>query len=122
MSFSRLKTSLASIANGLRILLKEDHACRCYPRTTGCMWDQWTNPPRQAGMSHVIEHMVFKGTERYRPADIFVGGNTGRGDECGNLQRIHPYYVDVPVAGGQKAVNLLGELLHPAVQIPRVGS
>ena len=63
-SFTKLKLS-----NGLTVLLKEIHTA---PLTSLWLWyrvGSRNETPGVTGISHWIEHMQFKGTERY-PADV----------------------------------------------------
>jgi zinc protease len=115
-SFSPLQGVVTHhLPNGLRVLLKEDHA---WPLLSVHAWvhvgsvDE--NAP-QAGISHVLEHMVFKGTASYGAAEIsrWVEALGGAMNAETSKEYTH-YYIDIPRAGGQKAVSLLGELMHKA--------
>lgn len=116
MSFSPLNhLTYQSLSNGLRILLKEDHA---RPLVSVHGWVRVGSVDEdgaQAGISHVLEHMVFKGTAHYSAAAISrwvesMGGNIN----AETAREYTHYHIDVPSAGAQKAVALLGELLHGA--------
>ncbi|MBI3939866.1 MAG: insulinase family protein [Acidobacteria bacterium] len=53
------------LSNGLKILLKEDHS---RPIVTAMIWyrvGSRNERPGLTGVSHFLEHMMFKGTERY---------------------------------------------------------
>jgi zinc protease len=52
------------LANGLEVLVQEDHSA---PLVCSYVWYRVGvrhEPPGQAGISHFLEHMAFKGTER----------------------------------------------------------
>jgi len=52
------------LANGLEVLVQEDHSA---PLVCSYIWYRVGvrhEPPGQAGISHFLEHMAFKGTER----------------------------------------------------------
>lgn len=70
----------------------------------------------QAGIAHILEHMVFKGTDHLRAAEIsrWVEALGGAMNAETSKEYTH-YYVDVPSTGTQKAIHLLGEMLHRAV-------
>ncbi|MBI5166817.1 MAG: insulinase family protein [candidate division NC10 bacterium] len=57
----------ATLKNGLKVLLKEDHRA---PIATFQVWykvGSKNEGPGITGASHLLEHMMFKGTERYSP-------------------------------------------------------
>jgi zinc protease len=121
LKFSPLQNVVShQLSNGLRVLLKEDHS---WPLVSVQAWvhagsvDE-TSP--KAGLSHILEHMVFKGTEHISGADIsrWVEIQGGAMNAETSKEYTH-YYVDVPSAGASKAVELLGELLHQATLDPR---
>jgi zinc protease len=104
-----------SLPNGLRILLKPD---RRAPLVSVQAWvrvgsvDEAAN---DAGLSHVLEHMVFKGTRRHTAAEISRWVEAAGGSlNAETAKEYTHYYIDVPKAGASKAVQLLGQLLHGA--------
>lgn len=55
----------ATLANGLTVLLKEAHAA---PVGSAWVWyrvGSRHDPPGRTGLSHWVEHMMFRGTERF---------------------------------------------------------
>lgn len=66
--------------NGLQILVKEDHRA---PVVTSQVWYKIGasyEPDGLTGVSHMLEHMMFKGTEKFAPGEISkviarLGGN-----------------------------------------------
>ena len=108
------------LSNGLRVLLKEDLD---WPLVSADAWvhvgsvDEQTS---QAGISHIIEHLVFKGTAHYQAADISRWVEVlGGGINAETSKEYTHFYIDIPSAGASKAVALLGELLHRAEFDPR---
>ncbi len=58
------------LRNGLTILMREDHTV---PVVTTMMWYRVGSrfeKPGQTGISHLLEHMLFKGTDRYGKGEI----------------------------------------------------
>ncbi len=58
------------LANGLKVLLKEDHS---NPIVTTMIWyrvGSRNERPGITGVSHFLEHMMFKGTDRYDRGSI----------------------------------------------------
>jgi zinc protease len=58
------------LANGMRVVLREDHAAPV------CAFQVWVEVgsadegPTEAGISHLIEHMIFKGTNESRAGEL----------------------------------------------------
>lgn len=85
-----------TLHNGLKILVKPDHRA---PVVVSQVWykvGSSDEPPGLTGMSHVLEHMMFKGTERLEPNEFsrIIAANGGREnaftgrDYTGYFQRI----------------------------------
>ena len=105
----------AKLANGLRILVEEVPQSRSVSVGIWVRVGSRDDPPAVPGVSHLIEHLAFKGTAR-RDADVIsremdaVGGhlNAATGKEATF------YYADVPTEGLSTAVDVLVDLaLHP---------
>lgn len=55
------------LGNGLKVLILEDHTA---PTSTFQVWYRVggsDDPPGRKGLSHLLEHMMFKGTEKFGP-------------------------------------------------------
>src|SRR5574341_660707 len=62
-----LKVTEKVLPNGLKVLLKEEHKA---PVVTFQIWYKVGSRNEQlgkTGMSHLLEHMMFKGTKKYGP-------------------------------------------------------
>ncbi len=59
-----------TLANGLRVIVQEDHRA---PVVMAQVWyrvgSTW-EPPGLTGISHVLEHMMFKGTRQVGPGEL----------------------------------------------------
>ena len=69
-----------TLANGMRVIVKEDHRS---PVAVSMVWykvGSIDEPEGLTGISHVLEHMMFKGTERYKPNEMsrIIAENVGR--------------------------------------------
>ena len=69
-----------TLANGLRVIVKEDHRS---PVVASMIWykvGSVDEPEGLTGISHALEHMMFKGTERYGPNEFsrIIAENGGR--------------------------------------------
>ena len=102
----------ARLANGLRVIIREDH------RTEVAICNVWVKvgsnrePEPMRGWSHGIEHMLFKGTERRDEGDFAqevaaAGGatNAGTGYETTN------YHITLPSGNIDQAIDILGDSL-----------
>ncbi len=59
-----------TLANGLRVVVKEDHRS---PVVVSQIWyrvGSVDEPEGLTGISHVLEHMMFKGTKRLKPGEF----------------------------------------------------
>jgi zinc protease len=64
------RVSEQTLANGLRVIVKEDHRS---PVAVAQIWYRVgavDEPAGLTGISHVLEHMMFKGTERLKPNEF----------------------------------------------------
>lgn len=111
--FSPLKgVKKFTLPNGMRCILKENHdqpivSVQVWVRVGSVNEDAHTN-----GISHVFEHMVFKGTEQY------PGGEISRTVESNggiiNAATSHEftfYYIDIPSAALTKALSILSDAM-----------
>src|SRR4030066_722776 len=95
MSFVRIGLALAAgllvacspvkettLENGLKIIVKQDHRA---PVVVSQIWYKVgasDEPDGLTGISHVLEHMMFKGTSAHKNAEVplISAENGGRGD------------------------------------------
>lgn len=64
---AELPTHAFTLDNGLKVLIREDHRA---PVVTVMVWfkaGSFDEAPYETGLAHVLEHMMFKGTERLGP-------------------------------------------------------
>lgn len=91
------ETQIITLKNGLKILLKEDDR---FPLVSVKLWvhaGSAYETPEIAGISHLLEHMVFKGTKKRAMGEVAmeiesIGGNLNAGTSFDYTV----YYVDVP--------------------------
>ncbi len=74
------KTQETTLANGLRIIVREDHRS---PVVVSQIWykvGSQDEPEGITGISHVLEHMMFKGTAKHGPNEFsrIIAENGGR--------------------------------------------
>jgi len=108
------------LPNGLRVLLKEEHG---WPLVSVQAWVRVGSVDEnesEAGLAHVLEHMVFKGTTRHAASDIsrWVEAQGGALNAETSKEYTH-YYIDLPSSGIARAVHLVAELLCRATLDPK---
>lgn len=59
-----------TLANGLQVVLLEDHNAPVVALQTWVHFGSADEDPAVAGIAHVFEHMLFKGTERFPHGEI----------------------------------------------------
>jgi len=100
------------LSNGMKIILKEDHtlpivSVQCWVRAGTINEKEGNN-----GIAHFLEHMLFKGTERYGVGEISkiiesCGGNI-------NAATSHDFtclYIDIPSEHLKVALDVIKEVL-----------
>lgn len=108
--------SLTTLDNGLTIIVGEDHSApvvsaQAWAMTGSIHEDRWLG----AGLSHVLEHMLFKGTARRGPGQIDqeVHDAGGYMNAYTSFDRT-VYYIDVPNDGAETAIDILGDIMQNA--------
>jgi zinc protease len=107
---------MAILENGLTLVLREDHSA---PVVSAQAWcgagsiheGKWLG----AGLSHVLEHMLFKGTTRRPPGriDQEVHEAGGGMNAYTSFDRT-VYHIDVPNTGASVAIDILCDIMQNA--------
>src|SRR5207248_2344076 len=109
-------TRLATLDNGLTVIVREDHSApvvsaQAWAMTGSIHEGRWLG----AGLSHVLEHMLFKGTTT-RPGsriDQEVQEAGGYMNAYTSFDRT-VYHIDVPNTGTRVAVDILCDIMQHA--------
>jgi zinc protease len=112
--------TLTTLENGLTIIVREDHSAPVVSAQAWCAAgsiheDKWLG----AGLSHVLEHMLFKGTTT-RPGsriDQEVQEAGGYMNAYTSFDRT-VYHIDVPNTGAVKAIDILCDIMQHATLPP----
>ncbi|MDB6031613.1 MAG: Peptidase inactive domain protein [Verrucomicrobiales bacterium] len=107
---------MTTLDNGLTIIVREDHSApvvsaQAWSMTGSINEGRWLG----AGMSHVLEHMLFKGTTTRGAARI-----DQEVQEAGGYMNAYTsfdrtvYYIDVPNTGGRIAIDILCDIMQNA--------
>lgn len=108
-------TEIHTLPGGLTVVLKRDPtvpvvALQAWARCGGV-----DEAPRICGISHGLEHMVFKGTQRRSAGEITrdIESRGGAINAATQLETTH-YYIDIPSYGMDPALEVLADALtHP---------
>src|SRR5579872_7593595 len=111
---------LTTLDNGLTIIIREDHSApvvsaQAWCNTGSICEGKWLG----AGLSHVLEHMLFKGTTS-RPGsriDQEVQEAGGYMNAYTSFDRT-VYHIDVPNTGATKAIDILCDIMQHATLPP----
>jgi zinc protease len=108
--------SLTTLDNGLTVIVREDHSApvvsaQAWCRAGSIHEGKWLG----AGLSHLLEHMLFKGTTS-RPGariDQEVQAAGGSMNAYTSFDRT-VYHIDVPNTGTQVALSILCDIMQAA--------
>lgn len=120
MNFSPLEgVQHRSLDNGLRALVRED---RSLPLVSLHVWvgvGSVDEKEHERGLSHFLEHMLFKGTPTRSAREIarFVEGLGGAMNAETSKEYTH-YFLDLPAEGFDKGLELLSEIATQATFPP----
>jgi zinc protease len=105
-----------TLENGLQVIIREDKAApvvsaQAWCRAGSIHEDRWLG----AGLSHVLEHMLFKGTSNRPPGKIDqeVQDAGGYMNAYTSFDRT-VYHIDVPNTGAKIAVDILCDIMMNA--------
>src|SRR4051812_40844276 len=107
---------MTTLDNGLTIIVREDHSApvvsaQAWSMTGSINEGRWLG----AGMSHVLEHMLFKGTTTRGASRI-----DQEVQEAGGYMNAYTsfyrtgYYIDVPNTGARNAIDILCDIMQNA--------
>jgi zinc protease len=108
--------SFTTLDNGLTVIVREDHSAPVVSAQAWCQTGsinegRWLG----AGLSHVLEHMLFKGTTTRGSGriDQEVQDAGGYMNAYTSFDRT-VYYIDVPNTGAKVAVDILCDIMQNA--------
>lgn len=109
-----------TLPNGLSVVIDEDHSApvasvQAWCETGSIDEDKWMG----AGLSHILEHMLFKGTDTRPPGAVSrqvqdIGGYI---NAYTSYERT-VYYIDTPADGVSQAVDILADVMMNATLPP----
>ena len=113
---SAADTRMVALDNGLVIVVREDHSApvvsaQAWAKTGSVHEGEWLG----AGLSHILEHMLFKGTETRE-----LGRIEQEVQEAGGYMNAYTsfdrtvYYIDAPNDGATVAIDILCDIMQNA--------
>jgi len=107
------KAQVFTLKNGLTIIVEEDHSApvasvQAWVDTGSIDEGKWMG----AGLSHILEHMLFKGTDKRKGGDIARQIQ----DQGGYINAYTSYdrtvfWIDVPSSGVREAVDIVADAM-----------
>jgi zinc protease len=109
----RLPTHQRRLANGLTVIVREDHSAPVVAVVTHVRAGYFDEPDRLVGISHVLEHMYFKGTERRGAGEIARETKAAGGYlNAGTIYDRTSYYTVLPAASLEQALDIQSDALQ----------
>jgi zinc protease len=108
--------NVKSLPNGLRTVVIEDHASPVVSLQIWVRCGGVNEAGPTSGVSHFLEHMIFKGTDKISANEIskIVESNGGSINAATGGETTH-YYIDMPSNKWEQAFDVLSQsVLRPA--------
>jgi zinc protease len=101
--------------NGVQVIIDEDHS---HPVVSAQVWvkvGSVNEDVRTAGLSHFLEHLIFKGTAKYPGNDISIRVETQGGViNAATSKEFTHFYIDIQKSGWKDAVRILADAMANA--------
>lgn len=112
LRLDRLPTHERRLANGLTVLVREDHSAPVVAIVTHVRAGYFNEPDSLVGISHVLEHMYFKGTERFGPGEIARATKAAGGYlNAGTIYDHTSYYTVLPSSSLETGLEIQADAL-----------
>lgn len=109
----RLPTHERRLENGLTVLVREDHSAPVVAIVTHVKAGYFNEPDALVGISHVLEHMYFKGTERLGAGEIARATKSAGGYlSAGTIYDYTTYYTVLPSAALELGLEIQSDALR----------
>ena len=100
------------LPDGLTVIVQEDHSAPVASVQAWCATGSIDEDERLgAGLSHILEHMLFKGTKTHEQRDRAKNPGRGRLHQRLHLVRSDRFWIDVPKAGVSTALDVLSDAM-----------
>jgi predicted Zn-dependent peptidase len=112
-----LKFHQYRLQNGLNVIAEADSDAHSFAAGLYINTGSRDESPEIAGVSHFLEHMMFKGSEKYSWEDVNrIFDELGARYNAFTTQENTAYYINVLPEFTQRAVEHLANLLRPAIR------
>jgi zinc protease len=102
-----------TLPNGLVVLVREDHSAPVVAVVTHVKAGYFDEPDELVGISHVLEHMYFKGTERRGVGEIARETKEAGGYlNAGTIYDRTSYYTVLPASSLEQALDVQSDALQ----------
>jgi zinc protease len=110
---TRLPTYERRLDNGLTVIVREDHSAPVVAVVTHVKAGYFDEPDSLIGISHVLEHMYFKGTATRAPGEI-ARETKGAGGylNAGTIYDHTSYYTVLPSTSLEQALDIQADALQ----------
>src|SRR5512140_886372 len=105
-------THESRLTNGLTVLVREDHSAPVVAIVTHVQAGYFDEPDKLVGISHVLEHMYFKGTQRRGVGEI-AQETKGAGGyvNAGTIYDYTSYYTVLPSSSLEMGLDIQSDAL-----------
>ena len=101
-----------TLANGLTVVVREDHSADVVAMVTHVNAGYYDEPDRWVGISHVLEHMYFKGTPTRGPGVIAQQTKTAGGYlNAATIYDHTSYYTVLPASAFEEGLDIQSDAL-----------
>ncbi len=106
-----------TLKNGLEVLVVENHLVPIATIELAVRNGSFTEGPQYAGLSHLYEHMFFKGNAVYPSSEDLLGvlGQLGASYNAQTQEEVVNYYYTLPVANLERGMEVMAQ----TVQTPK---
>jgi predicted Zn-dependent peptidase len=112
-----LKFHQATLANGLEVIAEENPDSYSMAAGLFVKTGSRDESAKINGVSHFLEHMMFKGSQRYTWADVNrIFDEIGARYNAFTTQEMTAYYANVLPEFTERAIEHLAQLLRPAIR------
>jgi zinc protease len=109
----RAPTHERTLDNGLTVIVREDHSAAVAAVVTHVRAGYFDEPDELVGISHVLEHMYFKGTARRGAGEIARETKDAGGYlNAGTIYDRTSYYTVLPSASLEQALDIQSDALQ----------
>jgi len=114
-----LANETAKLDNNVTLIYKYIPGVKVVSVQTWMKTGSVNETPAESGISHFLEHMVFKGTKKYKPGEIdtVVEGKGGVMNAATSKDYTF-YYINIPSYNAEVAFDTISEMVFRASFIP----